>query len=116
MEISISPIRERLVKVTLAGRLDTPGVNRVETRFLASLVPNGNSAIVDLSQVEFVSSLGIRMILSAARSLKARQALLAVYGAQAGVTQVFDFAALGQIIPICSTEADALKAVAPPAN
>ncbi len=114
--MSISPISERLVKVTLAGRLDTPGVGRVETRFLASLVPEGNSAIVDLSQVNFVSSLGIRMILSAARSLKARQATLAIYGAQASVAQVFDFAALGQIIPICPTEADALKAVAPPLN
>ncbi len=114
--MEISPIRERLVKVTLAGRLDTPGVNRVETRFLASLVPHGNSAIVDLSQVNFVSSLGLRMILSAARGLQMRQATLAVYGAQEQVTQVFDIVSLGQIVSICSTEAEALAAVASPRN
>ena len=117
MEMEISPIREHLVKITLAGRLDTPGVNRVETRFLASLVPHGNSAIVDLSQVDFVSSLGIRMILSAARSLKIRHATLALYGVQEHVNQVFDIVSLRQIISICPTEAEALAAVAaPPAN
>ncbi len=114
--MDISPIRERLVKVTLAGRLDTPGVHRVETRFLASLVPDGNSAIVDLSQVNFVSSLGLRMIVSAARSLQKRQATLVVYGAQDQVTEIFDIVSLGQILSICSTEAEALAAVASPPN
>ncbi len=110
--MAISPIRERLVKVTLAGRLDTPGVSRIETKFLASLVPAGNSAIVDLSQVDFVSSMGIRMIVSAARNLQKRQATLAVYGAQEQVTQVFGLVSLGRIISICSTETEALAAVA----
>jgi anti-anti-sigma factor len=112
--MAISPIRERLVKVTLAGRLDSPGVSLIETKFLASLVPEGNSAIVDLSQVDFVSSLGIRMIVSAARSLKRRQATLAVFGAQAPVTQVFDIVSLGQIISVCRTESEAIAAVVAP--
>jgi anti-anti-sigma factor len=114
--MDISPIRERLVKVTLAGRLDSPGVNRVETRFLASLVPGGNSAIVDLSQVDFVSSMGIRMIVAAARGLKMRQATLALYGAQELVNEVFEMVSLRQIISICSTEEEALAAVASPVN
>ena len=111
--MDVRPLREGLVKVTLTGRLDSPGVDRVETRFMASLVPGGNNAIIDLSQVDFVASLGIRMIVSAARSLKSRKALLAVYGAQAKVAQVFEVVSLGQIIPICSTEAEAIAAVAP---
>ena len=110
--MEISPVQDRLVKVTLTGRLDTPGVDRVETRFIASLIPGGNNAIVDLSQVDFVASMGIRMIVSAARSLRTRKATLAVYGAQEQVSQVFEIVALGQIISICSTEAEALAAVA----
>lgn len=111
MEMEITPIGDNLVKVTLMGRLDTPGVSRVETRFLASLVPHGNSAIVDLSQVDFVSSMGIRMIISAARSLQIRRAALALYGVQESVNQIFGIASLQQIISICSTEAEALAAV-----
>jgi anti-anti-sigma factor len=108
--MDISPIRERLVKVTLTGRLDSPGVDRIETTFLASLVP-GINAIIDLSHVDFVASLGIRMIVSAARSLGTRQATLALYGAQEQVRQVLEIVALGKIIAICSTEAEALAAV-----
>jgi anti-anti-sigma factor len=109
--MDITPLGDRLVKVVLDGRLDTPGVDRVETRFIASLVPNGNSAIVDMSQINFVSSMGIRMLVSAARSLKTRGAKLALYDVQPQVNQVFDTVSLGQIISICDTEADALAAV-----
>jgi len=109
--MNISPVDERLVKVTLAGRLDTSGVDRVETQFVASLVPGAKSAIVDLSQVDFIASMGIRMLVSAARSLRVRNAALAVYGAQGRVSQVFEAASLQNILPICATEAEALAAV-----
>lgn len=111
MTMDISSVGKRYVKVTFAGRLDTPGVDSIETRFLASLVPNGSNAIVDMSQVDFISSIGIRMLVSAARSLRLRQAVLAMYGLQEQVGQVFEFAAIQQLIPICKTEADAQTAV-----
>src|SRR4051794_6160743 len=98
--MEVRSLREGLVKVTLTGRLDTPGVDRIETRFVASLIPAGNNAIVDLSQVDFVASMGIRMIVSAARALRMRGVMLAVYGAQDKVGQVFDVVSLGQILPI----------------
>jgi anti-sigma B factor antagonist len=111
VEMDVRTLGERLVKITLTGRLDTPTVNRVETRFLESIVPGGNNAIVDVSQIDFVASMGIRMLVSAARALHGRQATLAVYGAQERVGQIFDVVALGQIMSICATEAEALAAV-----
>jgi anti-sigma B factor antagonist len=115
MKMEISPLGERFVKVTLEGRLDTPGVDKIETRFLASLVPEASNAIVDMSRVDFISSMGIRMLVSAARSLKMRQAALAMYGVQDQVVQVLELAAIHQLIPICKTEADAQTAANPAA-
>ena len=112
MEMDITPLSEGLMKVTLVGRLDSPGVDRIETRLLASLVPAGCSAIIDLSRVDFVASMGLRMIMSAARSLRSRNARLAVYGAQRPVNDVFEQVSFGQIVPVRSTEAEALVAVA----
>ena len=111
MEMDVRTLGERLVKVTLTGRLDTLGVNQVEPRFLASVVPDGNNVIVDVSQIDFVASMGIRMLVSAARALRLRQAALAVYGAQERVGQIFEVVSLRQIMSICSTEAEALAAV-----
>src|SRR5215510_6508698 len=110
--MDINSLGERLVRVTLTGRLDTQGVDRLETRFIAALVPGANNAIVDLSQVDFVSSMGIRMLVSAARSLKARQASLAVFGAPERVTQVFEAVSLSKLLSICASEEEALAAVA----
>ena len=111
--MTVSSLGDRLVKVTLIGRLDTQGVDRVETQFLAHVVPDGNNAIIDLSGVDFVASMGIRMLVSAAKTLRTRQAKLALYGAQTRVLQVFEAVSLQQIVPICPTEAEALAAVAP---
>jgi anti-anti-sigma factor len=105
---------ERLVKVTLAGRLDTQGVNRLETRFVAALVPGANNAIVDLSGVDFVASMGIRMLIAVARSLKQRQARLALFGTTAQVKDVFAAVSLQKLIPVCATETDALAFVTIP--
>ncbi len=46
-------------------------VDEIKTRFIAAVVPVGNNAVVDLSRVEFVASMGIRMLVSTARSLAA---------------------------------------------
>jgi anti-sigma B factor antagonist len=109
--MNVSNLGVQLVKVALVGRLDTTGVGRVETQFIARLVPGANSAIVDLSQVDFVSSLGLRMLVSAAMGLKTRQAKLVLYGVQRPVLQVFEAVALNKIMQICSDEADALAAI-----
>lgn len=113
MEMTVAALGEHLMKVTLTGRLDMAGVDRVETRFVANLVPAANNAIVDLSGVDFVASLGIRMLVSTARALSARKVKIALYGVQPAVLQVFEAVALRKIIPVCQTEAEALQAVAP---
>jgi anti-anti-sigma factor len=111
-EMEITQLAERLVKVTVTGRLDTPAVDRLEARLAAALVPGGNNGIVDLSGVDFISSMGLRMFVSTARSLKMRNLTLALFGAPDPVNQVFEAASLTQILPICSNEAEALIVVA----
>src|SRR5262245_13239702 len=102
--MQVTDVGDRITKVMLYGRLDTPGVSQIETRFVAAVVPAGKSAIVDLSGVEFVSSLGIRMLISAARALHQRKAKLALYDVRPLVQGVFDAVSLSDIIPIGSGE------------
>jgi anti-sigma B factor antagonist len=111
--MTVTSLGEHLVKITLVGRLDTQTVNRIETQFVAHLVPGANNAIIDLSGVDFVASMGIRMLVSAAKSLRTRQAKLALFGTQTQVLQVFEAVSLKQIVAIYPTEAEALAAAAP---
>jgi anti-sigma B factor antagonist len=104
-------VGDKITKVRLKGRLDTPGVDQIETRLVATLVPGGKSAIIDLSDVEFVASMAIRMLISVARSLRQRHARLALYGVTSLVQETFDSVALSAIIPIGADETDALRLV-----
>ena len=109
--MEVTELGDRVTKVTLRGRLDTPGVDQIETRFVASLVPGGKSGIVDLSGVEFVASMGIRMLISVARSMRQRQAKLALYGVPSLVQETFESVSLSDVIPIGADETEALHLV-----
>ena len=95
-------------KAELAGRLDSANVNRLEPSFIAGIVPKGRHTVVDLSQVTFIASLGIRMLLSAARALSRQGARLIMYGASPVVMEIIETTALSDIIPALPSEADAI--------
>ena len=111
MEMTISEAAEGVKQIALVGRLDMPGVSRIETQFLAAIVPGGQSVIVDLSKVDFITSLGIRMILSAARSLQNRRAKLALYAPQDFVEEVLTTLQVQDMVPVCKDASAAIAAV-----
>jgi len=101
---------EGVVKVGLVGRLDTPGVDAIETRFTAALVPRAARAIVDLAGVEFIGSLGLRMIITIARALHRRGGKMILYAPHGFVAQVLETASLHDIIPVQPDAATATAA------
>jgi anti-anti-sigma factor len=108
--MDVGLLGNRLIKVTLNGRLDTQGVDLIEPRFIGALAADADGAVIDLSQVEFVASMGIRMLVSAAQQLRKRQKTLAVYGAPPLVMRVFEAVSLQKILRVCATEAEAVQA------
>jgi len=111
VDMEIREIGDNLRQVTLIGRLDTPGVLGIEPRFVTGLVPGGRNAIVDLSRVDFISSMGIRMFISVARNMKDKQVKLALYAPQPRVDEVLDAAAFRQLVPVCKDAAEATAVV-----
>ncbi len=111
VDMEIADLDNGLTKITLSGRLDTPGVDRIEARFVAAVVPANKSAVVDISGVDFVASMGIRLFITVARSLAMRHAKLAIYGAQSMVNEVFDHVSLSEMVPVVANESEAIAAV-----
>ena len=110
MEVVITDLAG-VTKAQLSGRLDTANVDRVESSFTAGIVPQAQPTVVDLSEVTFIASLGIRMLLSSARVLSRRGAKFALFGARPAVTEIMETIALSDIIPVFGTEAEAIAAV-----
>lgn len=109
MQLQLGDEVNGVLSLSLVGRLDTPGVDIIETRLTAHLVPRGASAMIDLSQVTFIGSGGIRMFITIARALGRKGAKLVLFSAQPLVAQVFETTSLNQIVPV---RADATAAVA----
>jgi anti-sigma B factor antagonist len=111
MEIVVTDLSDRVTKVALSGRLDTAGVDRVETKFLAICAAGGSHALVDLSAVTFIASMGIRMLISASRAMALRKTKLVLFGSQPLVSDVLNHTALSDVIPIAADEKAAIALV-----
>lgn len=93
--------------VVMRGRLDVAGCERAELPFSAAVGSVGRNAMLDASGLEFIGSLGLRMLISVARVLQRRERSMVVYGAPPAVLEIFETVALDQMIPVFATEAEA---------
>ena len=98
-----------IARVKLRGRLDTPGVDRIEAKFTSAVVPEARNTVVDLSEVSFIASMGLRMFIGLAKALKRNNAKLVLFAPQSQVNEIFTTVVLREIMPIVVDEAEAMR-------
>ncbi|HEV8113139.1 MAG TPA: STAS domain-containing protein [Planctomycetota bacterium] len=101
MDLEILEESESLTRVALKGRLDTAGVDRIETR-LNAVLGGRKHALLDLSDVTFLSSLGIRMLISVAKMLDRRGQKLVLVAPRPLIDQALRHSSLDEIIPVAA--------------
>ena len=74
--------------VKLSGALDLAGVQQVELRLTALVVGRRRNAVVDMSAVDGIASLGIGMLLSIGRAVAGNGCRLLLVAPQANVLEV----------------------------
>lgn len=104
MEISQSKSADTLV-IALAGRLDANWCGHVENSLLAAVRAGEHRIHLDLSAVPYISSAGLRVLLSAYKQLAAIKGRFLVINPSAAARTVLDMAGLGMIISEVETEA-----------
>lgn len=107
MEIQIDSSAPDLRRVRLTGRLDSAGVSQVDVKFLAATAGSGRDSIVDLTGVAFIASLGIRLLVEAARTLKAKGHRLVLVVAEGLVRDTLRDGGIDQLIPTLGSEDEA---------
>jgi anti-anti-sigma factor len=86
--------------VQIIGPLDLAGVGMVELKLTASTVSRRRHAILDMSQVPFVASLGLGMLVQVARSLAAHGLRLVVLAPTDMVATALRTSRLDAVMPI----------------
>ena len=97
--------------VALSGRMDIDGVKAVELEFTSVVCSKPQSAIVDITEVSFIASLGMRMLLSAAKNLRAKNFKVVLYNPQPVVQEALETAGFSTVMPIISDFAKALEEI-----
>lgn len=111
MQMSVSTLDGDLVHVSLTGRMDALGADKISLPFTAAVASRQARVVVDLSDVDFVASAGLRQFFAAARAQKQRGGLMVLAAPQPGVLDVLTATAVQQVIPVYDSLDDALTAL-----
>ena len=112
LDMGVEEVGSGATKVVLRGRFDTTGAILIEMPFNA-ITQEKRAIVVVLSAVNFLSSYGIRVLLVGAKTAKGKGGKLAILCPGGNVAKVLQVAGASSLIPVLSTEAAALAAVAP---
>jgi len=99
MKYEITALPAGATQVVLSGRADAAAVDVIEAGLNEQLRGTEGDVVVDLAEVPFMGSLGIRMLISIARLVARRGSRMAMTGVQKQVLEVFETMALLDLIP-----------------
>ena len=102
MELHVSELDKSITLIKLNGRLDITGVDQIETKFAAHCSGENARVIVDMAKVDYLASIGIRLLVTNAKSLKIRNGKMVLLRPTPDVMEVLEMTNIPAIIPIYS--------------
>ena len=102
---------EAFTHLCVQGNLDELGVGEVNLALTTQTVARRKAAIVDLSQVGMITSLGIGLLVSIARSMRNLKLGLVVIVGPTHVRDVLQMTNIDSVFPLVETREAALRAL-----
>ena len=97
--------------LALTGRMDATTANVFEEACRALLNAGAKKIVVDLGGIEYISSAGLRVILTMVKASKSAAATLAFCSMQSMVAEVFKISGFSSMLPIYATRDEAVSAL-----
>ena len=96
--------------VAIAGSLDSTTSPEAQ-KSLDAVVAGAKKVALDFSQLDYISSAGLRVLLGAAKQLRASGGKLGMFGLNQSVREVFEISGFATILSVYQSEAEALGAM-----
>jgi anti-anti-sigma factor len=100
------------------GRIDHAGAAALEQALAPLLAPSGsgnNAVVLDFAGVEYISSVGLRVLMMAAKQMRGRGARIVVAAPQPVVTEILAISRFDRVIEIAPSVRRALEGLSAPA-
>src|SRR5215510_9619133 len=102
MELQYNELDNHIRSIKLIGKLDIIGTGEIETKFAGYCSGDGIHVVVDISDVDFLASIGIRLLTLTAKSVVKRGGKMALVNPIPEVQNVLEVTGIPGIIPIYS--------------
>ena len=112
MQMQIIDHSDDITHIKLIGSLDIGGADEIDMKFQAAVASARQHALVDMSEVDFMSSLGMRMFVECAKALKRTDHKLVLFGLDPNVKMALNHARLEQIMVLADSQQDTMAALA----
>lgn len=100
MEVRYGEADHNIRILKLIGKLDIRGVGEIETQFAGYCAGEMVRVMVDLSEVDYIASIGIRLLTLNAKSLSSRQGKMVLLNPTQEVKNVLEITGIPAVIPI----------------
>ncbi len=111
MEITHRLENEILI-ISIKGRLDGATSPKADEFIKKRLEGDTNRLLFDFEGLEYLSSAGLRAILSATKEIKSREGKVVLAGLNPYVYEIFEISGFTSLIPIKETVEEAIKDLA----
>ncbi|SRR5260221_4743872 len=100
MKLEYSELDNGIRVIKLIGRLDMEGTHTIDKQFVEHCAGDNVFVLIDLSQVNYLSSIGIPMLITSAKGVASRGGRMAFLNPQANVKSVLDITGVSNMIRI----------------
>lgn len=102
--------------VTVAGRVDHRSAAELEQALAQVMARTGSAAVVlDFAGVEYISSVGLRVLMVAAKQMRAQAATFAIAALQPVVAEIFAISRFDRVLVVHADVPAALAQISPAA-
>jgi anti-sigma B factor antagonist len=106
---------DRITHLAIVGKLDVAGMHAIDVKFHGYTAARRRPTLVDISGLEFISSLGMGMFISCARSLQRYQAKMVLLNPQPHVEEALKAVGIDQGVPIVRSADEGVRILFPTA-
>ena len=114
MKLEINNLDNGIRQVKMIGRMDMKGTLEIDHDFSMKIGSSSQPVLVDMSEVDFLVSLGMRTLISAARGINNRGNKMVILKPQPLVREALEIAGFAQLIPMFDDLDEAIIALTAP--
>jgi anti-sigma B factor antagonist len=111
MEMTLVNAGPEYTHIALSGRVDLKGIGDLDWEFTRHTVTRKKPVLVDISEVDFLASIGLRMLVKVAKAIAKNSAKMVLLNPHPNVEEVLRTSGFDKIISIEQDYEKALETI-----